>query len=395
MTRTRTVGTLLDSVAGLLQSQNINNTTNLFGALERAARILAQKADCPEASGRENYMFYDGVYDYPAPVTIFGGSLTDLRPQGDDRNRDDYVYKEPVDLFDRTKHYLPNGVAVTFEYDKGTPIMRVSSARVEKSILIDDMSVTTGWAVGGTAGALAADATVYYKNPASLRFNLTGAGTGYIEKTLTNGLDLTDYRGVGVNFLAIRTDDITDLTSIELRLGSDNSNYYALTETSGFLGAFQTGNFLLVAFDLSLAATVGIPTITAMDYVRISFAHTASITNMRVGSLFISLPVPYELLFQSAAIFNVGGVLSNSITDTTDVIILNDAAYTIYEHECAITVALQNGGTFGEGIVASINQILNGIRAPRTGALIQQGLYDFYKAQNPSEVVRTTGSWYD
>lgn len=41
--------------------------------------------------------------------------------------------------------------------------------------------------------------------------------------------------------------------------------------------------------------------------------------------------------------------MAKTITDDTDEIVLNDAAYNLYEHECAVTIAEQaSGGTWTE-----------------------------------------------
>lgn len=387
------VAQLTDDVGALLTGTNLNNTTELFGAFERGARTLAQRLAVPEASNRENYMLYDQVFDYPAPDTIFGGAVNDFRPQGISRYPTDFVYKQPIELFDQTKCILPNGVEITFEWRKGVGILRAVTSRATPAITLDPMNATTGWTVGGTAGSLAKDSTVYYQSPAALRFTLTGSGTGYIEKTLTNGIDLTTYQGVGVNFLAVRLPSIDNLTSIELRLGSSASAYYAVTATQGFIGAWVVDDYLLIAFDLALASTVGSPTITAMDYVRISFAHTATMTNVRVGDLFIALPVPYELLFRTAAIFLDDGEPTATITSPQNEIVLNDAAYNIYSYECAKTILLQNAGSLASPLIKTFNEELFGIKNG-AGGIIKPGLYDLFAVANPSEEIRTIGNYY-
>lgn len=384
----KTVGQLKDSVAGLLQSENLDNVTDLNGSLSRAARLVAQYADCPEASGRAQYMVYDNVFDYPAPETIFGGAVVDFRPQGVSRNRNETVIKRPVELFDRNKEFsFPEGVELTFEYNLGVPIMRVSKSRANNSVTIDPMNESADWTAGGSVSNFADDGTVYYESTGAMRFTLVGTSSGYIERTLDNSLDLSDYEDVGVAFLAIRTPS-TDITSIELRLGSSNANYNNVSVTEGFLGAFQVNDYILVAFDFSAASQTGTPDWSAIDYIRATVTHGTTITNFRVGALFISLPSPYELLYQSAAIFSVAGVLSNTIVDDTDVVILNDAAYTLYEHQCAETIALQSGGSFSEGVVATVSTLLH-------GNATRPGLYGLYKADNPSEEIRTVGSWYE
>lgn len=385
------VANLKDSVAGILSGIDISNVSNLYGALERAARVLVQKADIPEASNTQNITLYSGVTDYLCDTTIFGTAIRDLYPQGTSRQINDFVYKKPGEMFDRTKGFLPNGTMVTFRYVKGVPVIRIVSTKVIPKIILDSMNDTTGWTAGGDASGLTKDSAFYYQEPASLRFNLAAFGSqGYLEKTLTSTIDLTGYQGQGVCFLAVYTPTGADFSSFGVRLGSDSANYYEVTNTSGFLGSFQSGEFQLVALDLSLATTVGTPDITKIDYLRAIANYNGNPqTNVRFGNLWISQPCPSQILFQTAAIFLAAGASpSASIVDDNDSIVLNDPAYTLLEYESAIEVLIQSGGTLGSPMHQMINAKLHG-----SGNDI--GLYAHYSGDNPSEELRTVGSWYD
>jgi hypothetical protein len=382
----RTLGELKDSLAGLLQGTNLDHITGLNEAIERAARTLAQQVDIPEASGRQAVTLYDGVFDYSAPTTIFGGSLVDFRPQGNSRNQLDYVYKKPVLQFDRTKHYVPNGYNLTFEWKKGVGIMRVASPKPSARTIIDTMNDKDDWTAGGSMGTIVEDETVFYDHKPSLRFTLTGASTGTLTRTLDNALDIDKYEDVCVGFLAIRTPSASDLTSIALRIGSSDSAYDEVSETEGFLGAWTAGDWLLVAFDFSGATSTGTPDWNAIDYVQVRIAHGATLTNFYVGGLWLALPSPHEMLFQSAAIFNEDGTLSNNITDDNTEIILSDAAYTLMEYESAIAIAEQMNR--GQPTAVS-NSYRSKLYDPNIG------LYQLYRGDNPSEEVRSVGNWYD
>jgi hypothetical protein len=196
-----------------------------------------------------------------------------------------------------------------------------------------------------------------------------------------------------VAFLAVEIPS-TDITSYELRIGSDSSNYYSVTNTAGFLGNV-TGEFMLVAFDQSLATTVGSPDITKIKYLRVALNYDGTaMTNIRLGALFISLPMPFQILYGSAGFFLNSGVVSQTITDTTDQIILSDPAYTIYEYECAMAVLQQTGGGASDASMATLEGILNGART-RTGIVVTLGLYDLYRADNPSGELKVVGEYYD
>ena len=389
----KTVADLKNNVSGLLSGLNLDSgVTNLYQAFERAVRNMGIQIDVPEASGIQNYMLYNGVYNYPAPTTIFGGAVNDLRPQGVVRTPRDVDYKQPIALFDQTKAYTPSGYKLTFEYRNGVGIMRVATSNVTPMVILDPMNATTGWVAAGSASGLAQDTTVYYQEPAALRFLLTGASTGTLTKTLTNSLSLATYEDVGVAFLAIRIPDGTDpttLTGVSLKLGSSDSAYDLVSETEGFLGAWIAGEYLLVALDFAGATSTGTPDWSAIDYVQVSLTTTATITNMRVGYLFIALPSPHELLFQSPAIFQASGQSpSASIVNDNDNIFLNDAAFGIYEQECAKAVALQQSGGVVTAQIQGFDQILYGVGN-------RPGLYQIYEADNPSNELRTVGTYYD
>lgn len=380
------VGQLKSSVAGLLQGTNLNYVTDLNGALERAARSLLQNADIPEATERESITLYNGVFDYAAPTKIFGSALVDLRPQGIARELDDGTYKKPIILFDRTKTITPSGYNVAFEWRQGIGRARISSSKPQQKIVLDMMNVTTDWTASGDASGLAQDKTNFYQSNASLRFNLATSGTqGLLTKTLTTTKDLTDYEGVGVVFLAIRTPSASALTSIRLRLGSDSSNYFQVTSTTGFLGSWVADDWLLVAFDLSGATETGTVDIDDVDYIQLAFNYNGTaMTNFRVGGLFISLPSPSEFIYQTAALFKASGQNpSQTITDDNDQIILADPAYLLYEHEAALGIHLQNGGNITKGKGLDLWTLLHG----------KEGLYTKYQGDNPSQQLREIGRY--
>jgi hypothetical protein len=385
-----TVGSCKDEIEALLQGQNLSKVGNVNGALERAARTTVQQADIPEASGVQGITLYGGVYYYNAPSTIFGGAINLLRRQGDASTAWDFNYKVTMDEFTRGKQYVRNGYMMDFEYRNGNVVLGISTPNTFPQLVIDPMNEVGNWVVGGSASNLAQDTTNYYQQPASLRFTVTGASTGYIEETLDNPVDMSSYQGVGTVFLAINTPSASDLTSIELRIGSDSANYTAVTQTAGFLGAWLANNWLLVAFDLSTGTDTGTPDYAAIDYVRVTVNHAATLTNFRVGYLFTTLPVPHEILFQSSAIFLASGSTTptQAITGDGDTIVLNDAAYNLFVHEAALTIAIQQGGTLESNYVQMLRVLLYG------NGSTDLGLYALYRGDNPSQELRTIGSYY-
>jgi hypothetical protein len=389
-----TILNLRDSVAGILSGIDLSTVDDVSGCFERAAATLVQKADVPEASGIQNITLYSGVFDYLCDPRIFGTAINDIRPQGVSRNPSNFVTKIDQEDFDRTKSiYYLSGTTSTFQYQNGVPIIRILAPFPTQKVTIDTMSDTTGWTAAGTASNLRQDTTDFYQTPASLRFNLT-SGTGTLTKTLQSALSLASYEDVGVAFLAIEIPSgatASNLTGISLKLGSSSGNYDSVSETTGFLGAWTAGQWLLVAFDFSASTSTGTPNWSSIQYVQVSLATTGSFTNFRVGGLFLSLPSQAQILYQSAAIFLASGSTSPTvaITANTDTIILTDAAYNIYLYESALAVLENTGASASDATSIKILQKLNG------NGSTDVGLYARFLGDNPSQEIRMSGSYYD
>jgi len=384
----KTVSNLKDSVSGILSGIDLGTVDNLNGALERAANVLITNAFIPEAKGTQAITLYSGVYDYPCDDRIYGTKIIDVKPVGTDRTVLDFVYKKPGDEFDRTKNRLANGTMVAFDSNDGAPIIQIVSTEVKNKAILDPMNATTGWSISAGGYALAQDISVYYQSPASLRFSVNVGQTAILSKTITS-IDLSTYTAIGVIFVPIYTTDATRLTDTLIRIGSDSSNYYEVSNDTGFLGSNASNDFFLMAFDLATATQVGSPDMTKVTYIAVGYESTIGITNVRFGGMWISFPYPCKVIFQSSAIFKAASsTAKTSITDDADEIILNLSAYTLYEFESAIAILEQTGGAATDSTLLNLNRKLNG-----DGNNI--GLYAHYRGDNPSQELRTIGNYYE
>lgn len=390
MANLKTVSELKDSVAGILAGVDLNNVDDLNATLERSVSNTQAKLDIPETIQYEPIMLYNGVYNYPIDSSIYGTALVDIAPQSVNRNAWNGTMKTSLQQFDRTKQFLPSGNVATFKYINGSPIIQINTNVTIPQASLDTMTETTGWTNGGSAGTLYEDTAVYYQEPSSIRFTLTGSSAGTLTKSISLQ-DLSSYQGVGVAFLAVYIPDYSTLTSITLKIGSDSSNYSSVTRTDGFLGSFTSNNWLLVDFNQANATDTGTPDWSAINYAELTFNHTGTQTNIRVGDLFISQPSANNIIYYSSAIFQATGgtTLSSEITDNTDTIILNIPAYTIYLYECVLAVLENMSGGMGDPMYERVNQKLNG-----NGSTLK-GLYGQYAGDNPSQELRQVTSYYD
>lgn len=389
----KTIAEYRDQVSAILSGLNLNSVSDFNGTIERAARTLVQRADIPEASGIQNMTLYSGVFDYECDPVIFGTAINDIRPQGITRPAWETTTKTTQQQFDRLKGYGTRNISSTFQYTNGVPTILIKAPLPNQNLTIDGMEEIGNFAIGGTGSSLAVDYSVYYNSPSSLRYSMT-TGSATLTETLNSTIDLSSYEGVGVAFLAnFIPANATNLSSISLKLGSSASDYASVTASSPFVGAFVDNMWQLVAFDFASATTTGSPDWSAIDYVQITDTATGSITNIRVGDLFISLPVPHQLLYQSAAIFLPSGstVPLTTITANTDTIILNNPAYNLFLYEGALAVLENTSGGMGDSMYSRIQTKL-GIDG--SGKIVG-GLYADFLGDNPSQELRTTSSWYD
>lgn len=389
------VSDLRQSIRGILTGLNTNNVVDWNGKLQRVATTILMKGDIPEMSDRYALDLYDGVFDYVSPPNLFGSLVQDVRPQGVSRNRFDIPYKKPLMDFDLMKQRLNNGVLLTFEQRGVQQVMRLAQTRATPRVDLGSVAVLGTWVAGGAAQSLALDQTVFYQSPAAIRLNLNsapGGGLGYAETTI-NSANLSAYQGVGVVFVAIRLPDAnaaSSVSSIGVHVGNNNANYWDVSATQGFLGAWTYGDFLIVALDLANASTTGSVTNTAITYLRVYFNYTSAtpINNVYIGGVWVSLPTPYEIPFETTALFCPSGSTTRQKTTTTDsdVIILGDAGYQLYAYEVAREIAFGKGGSIASGLISGIDLVLEGNAS-------KIGLYTKFRQDNPAQTLRNVGSW--
>lgn len=384
----KTVSELKQSISSKVENLDMSTVPDLDNVIASSVRTVLAEVDIPETRGRYPVPLYRNITEYPLDADIYGTGFVDFRPLDSSRVYSDVVTKRRLSDFDRTKKCLINGYNLAFDFNLGEPILRVTAPRVLPGAVLDELDDSANWTAGGSASSLVEDEVDYYHYPASLRIQLAGVSTGTLTGTL-DSQDLTDFEDVGVVFLALKVPSATNLSSLSIRLGSSASAYDEVPATESFMGEFEGDTWMIVAFYLSAAVRTGSPDYSAIDYARIAITHAAGIANVRVGRLFISTPVNHELLYSTDAIFrpSVGGVPSHEVAGDNDEILLNRSAYKLLEEQGAMDVAANMGGKDARAIVDAQDVKLYG-----SGNKI--GLYARYRAENPSQLVKETGTYH-
>lgn len=102
-------------------------------------------------------------------------------------------------------------------------------------------------------------------------------------------VDLTTEAMTGAIMIPILLKFAENISAIQIRLGSDEDNYYQMTVTSAFDGSAFWNGWNLLAFDWSQASTTGTPDPSDLDYLRVGLTlsdQDFSITGNQINAIF-------------------------------------------------------------------------------------------------------------
>lgn len=335
---------------GIGHGTTLNKITNLNGLINRAARQLLLDVD-PQETKRITSLasqVFDQVYDYPLPVDVKGNKVIDIRPQVRRTPSDQFTqtYNEEFDVY-KVRNQFPS---MTINFNSGIKTIRLSQKLLTGVTInqINTISDNGTWAVGGDATDLTQDDINFVAAQSSLRFNLSGAtGIGYIENSTMATVDLTDLLSQGTQFLWVYIPDTTNTTSINLRWGSSNADYWTGTVTTTQSGtAFETG-WNLLSFNWPTSAT-GAPDVTAVNYLRVTYNYTIGtvINNVRANLAVSRLGSIYEIEYYSKYMFRnaLTGAFQETVLTNSDLINLDTESYNLLTDCCAVLMAQQMQG---------------------------------------------------
>ena len=180
-------------------------------------------------------------------------------------------------------------VAITkVEVNKATPSSKENWWNLAYAQL-DACDATTSWSAS-TDGAVTLNTTNAEFNEGSGCLNITKTGATQTSVTFSKAITSTDFTGRTFK-LDFYVEDLTELkatgsTAVEIRIGSDSSNYYSKTFDQSLL-AESSWNTLSLAYNSSddAAGATGSPDVDAIDYVAIVITYAASSTTVTAGDM--------------------------------------------------------------------------------------------------------------
>ncbi len=219
----------------------------------------------------------DNQWEYTLPGDVKGGeSIVDFRPQNTDSRGEfetyDYV---PPEEFDRRKK-IERGIFTVATKDM-VNTLRISADIQDETLVISEME-DTNWRTFDSTSVNDSDVKVdnddFIHGNGAIRFQTdtsdsTDTNIG-IQNTLINAFDVSEFKARGSVFTDAKLVVAdTGIHKISVRLGSDSSNYYQISDSSqNDCSAFVSG-WNKIRWDFQNRTTVGTPQDTAIDYAAV------------------------------------------------------------------------------------------------------------------------------
>ena len=345
MAFTYTIGNLKTDLTGIIHGANLDKIQGILPLINRSASEVLLEVD-PQETKRyaqiENAI-YDQVFDYSVPTDLKGNKIIDIRPQINRDPSDNFTqtYSEQFDIYKENNSFQ-------IKFDTGVKTVRISKD-LRTGIVLNTMDSITNngtWAVGNDAENLTVDTLNFIAGSASLKFDLDGLTTdGFIQNSTMTAQDLSTHEDESSLFLFLFLPDASAFTSVDLRWGSDTTNFWNRTVTVPQNGTFLNG-WNLVRFDWNGATETGAPNAAAIDTLRVTVNYDGvADTDYRVDSIMSKLGSIFTMVYYSKFIFqNSSGTFIENAASDSDIINLDTEARDLLLYKVAENTAQQLQG---------------------------------------------------
>lgn len=391
MAYTYTYTNVIDSAQGLAHG-GTSNVKKLRELVNRAVREVFSSVDLRSAKRRAQMSPFiaQEQYRYTKPSDMKGLGVVDIAPQigRTEGFRGEFFLTSPEN-FDRYKRSYRNVIAIDNHDNVGS--LMVSAVLDSKVQTVHEFdSLTSNGVVSGALAAnnLTIDNNLYFHGNGSVNFDVdTSGATAEIVITGMTALDLTKYESQSqFLYLWIPSGSQSSVSSITLHWGDDSDNHYIRTVTATNEGlAFQAGlNLLRFDWDSSIT-TDGAPTITSVDFAKVTVTLSAALgsqaTDWRIDYLVARRGVPHDVVYYTKFGWtNSSGTYIENSTADTDLIVADTDELDLILARIDYLLARANRAKQNE-----INEAKDSwLRAKED-----------YQTRNPSEAKVLTESYYE
>ena len=329
-------------LSGVLHGTTLNQITGLSNLINRAAGDVLLDLD-PQETKRivpiTNEIFYQ-VYDYSCPSDLKGNKIIDIRPQTP-RKLNQIWNQDYNQQFDVSKNNAQVN-EFTINWNQGVRTLRINSPFSPQGTLLNQISgVTDNGTFTGSGGItnLSTNNVNFQNYGGSIQFDLSaGQGTGLIENSTMSAQDISSMVSQGVLFGWIYFPNASAITSVTLRWGSSNTDYYSKTVTTTQTGNTFADGWNLLAFDWTTATTTGSPNAQNIEYLAYSIAYDSTAqVGVLINILTSQMGTILEIEYYSDCMFRDSstGAFKNNTTSDNDLINLGRESYNIFFYRTA------------------------------------------------------------
>lgn len=325
-------------LGGVLHGTTLNKVQNFDGLLLRAGRQVMGDIDLKETVNKHRFTLYKDIYDYVCPTDIKGNKIIDIYPVNNDFNVS--VYGQRINqTFNRNTAGGWVNNDLNYDYDSYKRAIKINAKMLPQPIIIDNAVDSTTYI--GTVTNLITDPINYKVNKQSVRFS---ASTGqYVQKVFTSPLDLSSHFNLSTLFFNVFLSSA--ITSLEFRIGFDNSNYYSWSKTTDSLGNSLTEGWHTIKMEWVDTVVVGSPTSSVINQISVYFT-TASPIIANVNNFTSNLGKEYEMSYYSENLFrnNLTGAFESTPSSDSSFINASNEGYNLLLNQVAMYAVQQVQG---------------------------------------------------
>ena len=323
-----TIQQLKTDLSASLHGTTLNRVQSVNALIQRASSDLLLEVDPQETIRIQQLVspIFNHVYDYYLPVDVKGTKVIDIRPQANRTLLDRYL-QEYNQAFSLGKEHA-NNPNMTIQFNSGLKTIRIQNNLLINGIQLNSADSVFGdgtWVGSGDASNLRDDYLQFVTGSSSVEFDITGT-----QAILTNNSiapqDCSAQNNQGQIFFFTYLPIASVFSTIQIKWGSDASNYYMKTLNTTNVGTVFNNGWNLLAADWETATIVGTPDNTKISYLQVIWNYSASTqAGLRLNSIYSRLGIISEIEYYSKYIYQdaLTNAFQETITDDSNIINLD------------------------------------------------------------------------
>jgi len=297
-------------------------TNDIRDSLNRCIRHLINRHGVYATKNRSVLEVFPNIHEYPLPSDFH--DIINIQTPGTPRK---FTKKTPAEFWIRLDQE-DNITAIDTILGNRFLLAKMSSAGSSNVLHSMDSLTTNGtWAAVAASDTanLTADTVNKKGGAASLNFDLDVSNSvndfAAIDNTTMTAVDISAQEDQGTLFFWAYIPDVTNVTGFTARWGSDSSNYWEASATTGFNGEALRNGWNRIGMAWSGATETGTGVSSAIDYLYLQVTYAAAQTDdtdFRFDDVRMESPENMELHYYSTSFVQTSAGANQATFSATD-----------------------------------------------------------------------------